>query len=289
MPRAQSGYVEEPSRNVRKLRHDCQDAVRIVSIVRIVRKRLYKFGIRPVISLTILIDVREYEIQSFDLSLSISTTLSCVSRAHNQECQGTGYSPVARGLVDDKQNPFSHHDTDRLVAALSPADQAFRDSEARWGVARLERLVSPATLLSYRKGWTLYRAAIDEGDAAAVERLAPKMVAALRAMDAEATAAGHAPLSVERWETPLADGRVLVLVRTQAEAHAIAREPKDGRETVVWTLAEVGRMVARLDGVNEIKLAFPGAEAVRVSGVQMSENQVADWANDDPLYEILHG
>lgn len=183
----------------------------------------------------------------------------------------------------------SPSDTDRLVAALSPADTAFRASETKWGVARLERLVSPATLLSYRKGWTLYRAAIDEGDAAAVERLAPKMVAALKAMDAEATAAGHAPLSVERWEAPLADGRVLVLVRTQAEAHAIAREPKDGRELVTYGIEEIARLLPLLDQINTVKFHFPGAEAIRVSGVQMSEGQVADFVRDDPLYEVLHG
>ena len=47
------------------------------------------------------------------------------------------------------------------------------------GGANLERLVSPATLASYRRGWTAYRQAITDGDASAVEDLGPKMIQAL--------------------------------------------------------------------------------------------------------------
>lgn len=180
-------------------------------------------------------------------------------------------------------------DSERLMLALAPADEAFRASEERWGVARLERLVSAATLANYRKGWTKYREAIETGDADAVERLAPKMIQALAAMSREAEAAGHAPLSVERWEAPMADGRILVLVRTQAEAHAIAREPKDERDTVCYSIGEIARLLPLLDQVNVVKAAFPGAEAVRVSGVHFSEGQLHDWATQDPIYEVLHG
>lgn len=183
----------------------------------------------------------------------------------------------------------SSADSDRLIAALAPADEAFRASEAKWGVARLERLVSSATLASYRRGWVRYREAIDTGDAAAVEEIAPKMVAALAFMDAEATAAGHAPLSVERWEAPMEDGRVLVVVRSLAEAHAIARDKTETRDCVVWSLAELARVLPTLEAVQAVKIAFPGAEAVRVkSGVVTTEGQVADWVRDDPIYEVIH-
>lgn len=207
----------------------------------------------------------------------------------------------------------SYNDTDRLVAALAPADEAFRASEAKFGVARLERLVSPATLLSYRKGWTLYRAAIDEGDAAAVERLAPKMQTALRAMMSEAESLGHKPLSVETWEQALPDGRVLVVVKTLPEAHAVARaiggkdigtpglesvveHQRAGRALVVYSMEELARVIGMQEMLNDIKLAFPGAEIrgpVNIpgdkveSGVQLSSNQVADWATSDPLYDVV--
>src|SRR3954452_15104014 len=127
-------------------------------------------------------------------------------------------------------------DHDRLVAALAPVDQAFFESEQRYGVGRLERLVSAATLASYRRGWIAYRAATEAGDASAVEQIGPKMIAALKYMAAEADAAGHKPLSVSAWEAAMADGTVLVVVRSQAEAHAIARDKSDTRAKVIWTL-----------------------------------------------------
>lgn len=183
----------------------------------------------------------------------------------------------------------SPHDTERCILAITPVDEAFRASEAKWGVARLERLVGTASLAAYRRGWTLWREAVLEGNADQLEAVGPKMVIALQVMDAEATAAGHKPLSGDRWEAATDDGRVLVVVRTQAEAHAIAREPKDGRDVVVWTMDELARMVRALESVDAVKLAFPGAEVVRLSGVQRSEGFVSDWATSDPLLETLHG
>ena len=196
---------------------------------------------------------------------------------------------------------MASHSADRLTAAMAPIDAAMFASEQRWGVARLERLVGTATLESYRRGWTAYRAAIESNDADAVEAIAPKMIAALAYMAREAEAAGHAPLSVERWEAPLegdAEGRVLVIVRTQAEAHAIARDKSDKREMVVYSLAEIARLVGRIEIINAIKLSFPGSEVKgpvivagepAISGVQMAECEVSDWATNDPLAPILHG
>ena len=117
-------------------------------------------------------------------------------------------------------------DSDRFRRALIQVDQAFFDSEQKWGVGRLERIVSPSTLAAYRRGWAAYRLALEEGDAAGVEQIGPKMIAALAFMDAEASAAGHKPLDVSTWETALPDGRVLVVVRTAAEAVAVSRAEK---------------------------------------------------------------
>jgi hypothetical protein len=109
---------------------------------------------------------------------------------------------------------------------MIPVDEAFWASEQRWGVGRLERLVFPATLAAYQRGWSAYRLALEEGDASALEAIGPKMIQALAVMDTEATQAGHKPLDVSTWETALPDGRVLVVVRTGAEASAVIRAEK---------------------------------------------------------------
>ena len=48
----------------------------------------------------------------------------------------------------------SPEDVDRFRRAMIPVDQAFWESEQRFGIGRLERLVSPATLAAYQRGWT---------------------------------------------------------------------------------------------------------------------------------------
>ena len=84
-----------------------------------------------------------------------------------------------------------------MALALAPVDQAFAGSEAKWGVGRLERLVSHATLTAYRRGWDRYRAALEANDHEAIAGdVGPKMIAALAYMDAEATRAGVQPISI---------------------------------------------------------------------------------------------
>ena len=187
-------------------------------------------------------------------------------------------------------------DRDRLTLALVAPDEAFRATEKKWGQGRLERCVSQKTLESYRRGWTAYREAIETGDAGGVEQIGPKMVAALKFMDAEAERLGHKPLSVDAWEVPFGDGKVLVIVRTQAEAHAAATDKTDTRDRVIYTMTEIANVLATYEQLTAIKLAFPGAEAkgpiVREgepvkSGVQMTEYQVSDWATQDPIGEQL--
>ena len=157
-------------------------------------------------------------------------------------------------------------DNDRFRRALIQVDQAFFDSEQKWGVGRLERLVSPATLSSYQRGWAAYRLALEEGDADALEAIGPKMIQALAVMDAEATQAGHKPLAPDTWEADIGNGVTLVVVRTNAEASAVlrasraadgasyettlppdlavtVRDQHEGRALVVITMAEIVRLL----------------------------------------------
>jgi hypothetical protein len=59
------------------------------------------------------------------------------------------------------------------------------------------------------------------------------MIAALDFMSREATAAGHTAISADTWETMLPDGRVLVVVRTNAEAHRVAAAARLGDDGTV--------------------------------------------------------
>lgn len=210
--------------------------------------------------------------------------------------------------MNNLTDPFK---VERFTRALVAVDEEFRRSEGKWGVGRLERLISHGTLAAYRRGWDRYREILNAGDVDGLEEHAPKMVAALRYMDAEAERAGHGPLAPEAWEAPLADGSVLVVVRTTAEAHAVLaasegrlppdlavtiRNQHEGRRLSVWTLAEIARLIDAHGSVAAVKDAFPGARIGGVayagtpapSGVQRDEMAAHDHARRGyPLDEAL--
>lgn len=215
--------------------------------------------------------------------------------------------------MNAQSNIRTAEDADRLKMALLGPDLAFWTSEQKWGVGRLERLISQPTLASFKRGWDSYRQALDEGDAPAVEAIGSKMCLALRVMDAEATAAGHKPLAPDTWEAAMPDGRVLVVCRTEAEATAIQRaangrrftaghdggmaieaastettlpvdlavtirEQHEGRRLEVWTLAAIVRLVLKLGTLVPAEapesIAWEGSLAH--SGVRLPEMAAAD-------------
>lgn len=179
-------------------------------------------------------------------------------------------------------NPWSY---DALMPAISEVDTAFVEAERTFGVGRLETLVSPPTLAAYRRGWTAWRAAIESGDVSAVEAVGPKMVVALRVMAQEALARGHKPLDTATWEFPMADGSVLVVCRTKAEASDVIRNQQAGRALVVYSMEELATLLPKVDGVHAIKQEWPGATVQ--SGAVTREGDVADWVRNDPTRRAM--
>lgn len=187
-------------------------------------------------------------------------------------------------------------DYEKFKLALTPIDRAFHASEQKYGVGRLERLVSPATLEAYQRGWSLYRHAIEGCDGEALAEIGPKMIAALSFMDTEATAAGHQPLDVSTWEAALGDGVTLCVVRTSAEASALlraaagqdgasyestlppdlavtVRSQHEGRALIVVSMAEVAALM-RLAEAKVLGMKWEGTPAH--SGVQEPEMSAHD-------------
>ena len=173
----------------------------------------------------------------------------------------------------------SADDVDRFRAALIPVDQAFFESEQRWGVGRLERLVSPATLASYRRGWDAYREALEAGDPDALERIGPLMIKALAVMTAEAEQAGHKPLDVSTWEAALPDGRVLVVCRTQAEASSVLRAANraEGGTSAETTLPPDLAMTIRHQHENRALTVVTMAEVARLLLIAEGRVTGVEW------------
>jgi hypothetical protein len=166
--------------------------------------------------------------------------------------------------------------------AIVPVDEAWRRVEQTWGVGRLERIVSPEGRAALQRGIQSYNDAITDRDAARIASIGARLVKLLATLDAEARALGHQPIDPSCWEAPLADGSVLVVCRSTAEASAVSRAavkgegtlPPDlalairatheGRALQVWTMAEVARMIDAVGSpVSAIKREFPEA---RITG-----------------------
>jgi hypothetical protein len=186
------------------------------------------------------------------------------------------YEKPQRPAAIGPRDPFSW---DRINAAIIGVDEAWRQAEAKWGVGRLPCLVSDATRLSMRRGMDKLQDAIARGNVEDIERIAPKIRAALAFMDQEAETAGHRPLAPEVWETRLEDGTVLAVVRTAADAHAVVAS---ARKVECWTLEEIARVLPR-GATATIKAAFPGALVQKVA--MRDEGFAMDWLTSSPLID----
>lgn len=158
-------------------------------------------------------------------------------------------------------------DAAMLQAYFEGVAEARVELERKWGAGRAE-LLAPDDLRARWAGqcarWAeAYAAAWDapiltQGLLADVQRLAGAMRRGYAALDASAEEAGHRPIAPWVWEVMLADGTVAALVQTNAE---VGKVIADGRYLAVYTLAEVGNVLAALpESLRLAKQVFPGAK-----------------------------
>ena len=126
-------------------------------------------------------------------------------------------------------------------AILDGLDETARQMEQKWGVGRLRLLVDDALRAKFDAQKAKLDAAIATDQEIYVRAQAAGMRRAWQVLDRAATEAGAQPLAPEVWECVLpSSGEVVSIVRTEAEAHHVAREGE------VWTLAEVGVLIERM-------------------------------------------
>lgn len=180
--------------------------------------------------------------------------------------------------------PNRHNKGDRLMHsgakpeevacdyALGPFDTAARNIERRWGVNRLEGLVSTETAARYGSAIGKLNAAIDANDPAEVAARAAVCIRGMAAMDAEATAAGHHPIPSEAFEVEV-DGKVCAVLADGNQWPAYAAMRPGVR---IYTLREVANALAAYGStVAAIKDQWPGATVTAV------RSPLAQALNDD--------
>ena len=160
------------------------------------------------------------------------------------------------------------------------------DMDIKWGVDRLRLLVDAELRAKFDRQRVRWNRAVVGDDLGTVEVEAKRMMAAYRALDKHATAAGHGPPTGEVWEVDLSDGRVLVFARTPVDAQAWADGGgQAGRRCEVWCVSEAARMIEAGGWVSDLKAVFPGAEVV---ASRAPRDSLRSWVdNGDPLDDIM--
>lgn len=156
-------------------------------------------------------------------------------------------------------------------AYLDEADLTASEMEAKWGADRLRLLVSPDLREKFDRQRYLLNQAIWHGELEGVRREAQRMVNAWLALDCAAEIAGKEKLSPLVWEIAVLDSTevdqpgvgayVAAIVPDAEHAHAVRA---DGRKVVVYTLEEIGRLLAAMPGVAKSKIVWPGATVTEV-------------------------
>jgi hypothetical protein len=162
----------------------------------------------------------------------------------------------------------------RIQAMIDGLDQVAFAVERKWGVGRLRLLVSDFLRAKFDEQKDRLDAAVRSGEERFVSAQVEGMRRAWQALDRAAHEAGASPLAPKVWECVLpSTGEIISLVRSEEEAHHVARE---GR---VFTVTEVALLIEALgDGVLNIKQKFPGAT---ITGVH--RKAPVDWERGDDI------
>jgi hypothetical protein len=166
----------------------------------------------------------------------------------------------------------THHDRmskieyDRIQNALVEHDRVVTGYENRWGVDRLQELVSQDLRHRFLMQRDKLNEAISRSDGKRVQHEVQVMCRAYAALEKAAIDAGYKELTGEYWEMPMPDGRVLAVTRTITEAGKVAR---DNRDMVVYSLEELANLLYHkhkdtMAKVDQVKSMFPGAAITKV-------------------------
>ncbi len=159
-----------------------------------------------------------------------------------------------------KDDRLTHHGASeteiRCDMATGPFDAKARAMDRKWGQDRLPELVSPAMAERWGLAMANLNAAIAANDPALVVARVNACLRGFDAMDAEATAAGHQPITPDAWEFDM-DGKPCAVLRDDAAWPAYAAMRPGVR---IYSLREVANALAAYGStVAAVKDAFPGA------------------------------
>ena len=157
----------------------------------------------------------------------------------------------------------------RIQGALMDHDATVSSYEVRWGVDRLQELVSYELREKFYQQRDRLNKAIDSNDGMEVVRQVEVTGRAYAKLEQEAIARGHSEVTGDYFEAPMADGKVLAVCKTKGDCTKVAR---DNREMLVYSVSEIAHLLSIqnkpvVEAVNEVKSIFAGAEVVSIKPI----------------------
>lgn len=128
---------------------------------------------------------------------------------------------------------------------LDKLDTAACEVESRWGVSRLERLVSFDMAQKWKRQTDRLNKAISEKNVFTLPEIVNGTIRGYKAMEADAIAQGHKPMDAPfGWSVGLPSGKTLVVVRHPKDASLMNDLKRDhGDDVVVWTIDEIANII----------------------------------------------
>jgi len=192
-------------------------------------------------------------------------------------------NPAARKMAYEAMAPHNH----RKKALTDGLDYLASQMERKWGVDRLPLLVCDQMRAAFYRQKDLLDEALQSNDTTLIDIQVGGMKRAWQALDQAAMQADQPVLSADIWEVKLpVSGRVIAIVKTSAEAQAIATPE---RET--WTVTEIAQLIDGMDeNIAQIKQLFPGAEVTAIHKTETPQDQKTDeggkafdWSKGDEI------
>ena len=173
---------------------------------------------------------------------------------------------------------FADPDALRCDYALAPFDRLAEEMDRKWGIDRLEELVSTETAARFGSAVAKLNQAITDNDPEEAQKRAAVCIRGLQFMDAEAEKAGQPKAAGDYIEYEI-DGWKFAVAHDIREWKAIKAERPDLR---VFSLREIGMALKAIkaDGpiYDAVKKHFPGAEisAIREKASEETEAKAYD-------------
>jgi len=179
-------------------------------------------------------------------------------------------------IGNDDYVPIEGWQYDQMYGAMRPVDAIASEMELRWGVGRLETLVTPETAAKFESARAKLDVAIFNKDPELVTQRAGVMVRGWKALEAEALRLGHKPAPPELWyaKAPEEYGldEMQFVIAKDNSAATLAQT-----DLPVYTVTEVARII-RLwrsqSDVSKVKNIFAGAEVVRMDGDLIDDKEI---------------